>query len=95
MKRHLKDMLSGFDSTLSLPRLWMAVFGLATLIAGAIVLAHLLQIKDPAALSAWRDILTTAAPWTLSICSLPFAVSKVTGSLEGIVASLSGRKREG
>jgi len=70
----------------------MAVFGLATLLAAGFVLRHLLTLHDPQALLAWKEILVTAAPWTLSICSLPFAVSKTLGSLEGIISSLSKRK---
>jgi len=95
MKKHLLAMIAGFDGLASLPRLWMAVWGFCVLIAAGLVLHHLLvDVKDPAALQAWKDIIQTAAPWTLSICSLPFAVSKTLGSLEGIVQSLSGRKKE-
>lgn len=94
MKKHLLALFTGFDQSLSLPRIWMGVFGLATLIAAGMVLHHLLGIKDPVALAAWKDILATALPWTLSICALPFSISKACGSLEGIVASLSGKRKE-
>jgi hypothetical protein len=83
-------LLTGFDGLASLPRLWRGVWGLATLIACVIVLHYLLGIQDATVLLAWKDTLVCAAPWTLSICALPFLISKVTGSLEGIVQSLSG-----
>jgi hypothetical protein len=79
MKKQLLSIFSGFDATLSLPRIWMGGFGLAVLVASGIVLRHLLRVTDPAVLAAWKDILVTVAPWTLSICALPFSVSKITG----------------
>lgn len=94
MKKHLLALFTGFDSLASLPRVWMALFGFATLVAAIIVLHHLLGLKDPAALLAWKDILVAVLPWTLSICALPFTVSKACGSLEAVVQSLSGRKKD-
>jgi hypothetical protein len=76
MKKQLLTIFSGFDASLSLPRIWMGIWGLATLVACVVVLHHLLSIRDAALLAQWKEILTTAAPWTLSICALPFSISK-------------------
>lgn len=88
LKKHIKWALSGRFGTISLPRVWMAGWGVLTAIGGGYVLHQLLTLHDPAALLAWRDILQVAGPWALSICSLPYAVSKGASTLSDVVSAL-------
>ena len=73
---HITSMLSGPSGRISSSRCLMIAVSVYAMVILAIVLRHLLGIRDPQLLASWTSILQVLGCVLAAICGLPYNGSK-------------------